>query len=424
MRLLTKTTIYFLAVMMCLIVLSALYLFHQFSRGLDERSDNELIAEEIQWIQYLESSGANGTTFILKTGEVSILPVNAPVTPYPAISNVRGDNFQKRSDISYRELIQVVPVQGIVYQITIRRSQEQKTALISSFTQIIVLVFAVLLLAAIIFNWLISRRLWTPFQRSLQKIRTAELGKMKSTRFEETNTTEFNELNGALNFMTDKIYRDYINMKEFTENAAHEMQTPIAVIQSKLELLLQDTNLTAEQTRSVVQATESLTRLAKLNEGLLFLAKIENNQYKPEHPVNLAATCGKYLSLFNEIINDKELQVEDHLEQSFEVLIHPLLADSLVANLIGNAVKYNYPGGIIKIFVTKDKLEISNTSTLPAIDEDKLFLRFGITREKAENSNGLGLAIVKKIADVNHLEVDYSFKNDRHTFTVSKRQVK
>src|SRR3954454_5409288 len=167
MRLLTKTTIYFVTVMICLSVLSAFYLFHQFSKGLDERSDKELIAEEIQWIQYLETTVANGTTFILRTGEVSILPVNLPQQPYPLITNVAGDNFQKRADISYRQLQQVVVVQGIPYQVTIRKSQEQKTALITSFTQIIILVFAILFLTALIFNWLISRRLWTPFQRSL-----------------------------------------------------------------------------------------------------------------------------------------------------------------------------------------------------------------------------------------------------------------
>jgi signal transduction histidine kinase len=421
MRLLTKTTIYFVTVMICLSVLSAFYLFHQFSKGLDERSDKELIAEEIQWIQYLETTVANGTTFILRTGEVSILPVNLPQQPYPLITNVAGDNFQKRADISYRQLQQVVMVQGIPYQVTIRKSQEQKTALITSFTQIIILVFVILFLTALIFNWLISRRLWTPFQRSLQKIRTAELEQMKTTRFEKTNTTEFNELNAALNSMTDKIYRDYINIKEFTENAAHEMQTPIAVIQSKLELLLQDSNLTSEQTASVVQAAESLARLAKLNQGLLFLAKIENNQYAAASNINLAENCKKYIDLFNEIIKDKNLEVEGSLDEPFETMIHPLLADSLITNLVGNAIKYNYNGGSIRISTAKNKLEISNTSNLPAIEANRLFLRFGASREKAEDSNGLGLAIVKKIADVNELVINYSFNNNLHTFTISKK---
>jgi light-regulated signal transduction histidine kinase (bacteriophytochrome) len=67
-------------------------------------------------------------------------------------------------------------------------------------------------------------------------------------------------------------------------------------------------------------------------------------------------------------------------------------------------------------------LEVSNTSNLPAIEANKLFLRFGASREKAEDSNGLGLAIVKKIADVNDLVINYSFNNNLHTFTITKKQ--
>jgi signal transduction histidine kinase len=138
----------------------------------------------------------------------------------------------------YRELSQTVPVNGIAYQIILRKSQEQKAALIVNFTRILILVFILLLLSALISNWLISRRLWTPFLSTLEKIRSARLDKIKTSPYEMTNTVEFNELNASLNEMTDKIHRDFMTMKEFTENAAHEMQTPIAVIQSKLELLL------------------------------------------------------------------------------------------------------------------------------------------------------------------------------------------
>ena len=137
-----------------------------------------------------------------------------------------------------------------------------------------------LLLSALIFNWIISRELWAPFRRTLEKIRNARLDKIQRTRYEITDTVEFNELNSALNEMTNKMHRDFITMKEFTENAAHEMQTPIAVIQSKLELLLQDSNLSREQADTIDAALESLERSGKLNESFLLLAKIENNQYR------------------------------------------------------------------------------------------------------------------------------------------------
>jgi signal transduction histidine kinase len=154
-------------------------------------------------------------------------------------------------------------------------------------------VFVLLLLSALIFNWIISRKLWAPFRRSLEKIRGARLDKIQSTRYEITNTSEFNEMNTALNEMTNKIHRDFLTMKEFTENAAHEMQTPIAVIQSKLELLLQDTSLGKEQADSIVAALDSLERLGKLNQSFLLLAKIENNQYRAIERIDLTAIVQK-----------------------------------------------------------------------------------------------------------------------------------
>lgn len=105
--------------------------------------------------------------------------------------------------------------------------------------------------------------------------------------------------------MTDKIYNDYVNMKEFTENAAHEMQTPIAVVLSKLELLLQDTNLKEEQEQSILQSTKALGQSSKLNKNLLLLAKIENNQFETTEESNLEEVTKKYLQFFDEFIKEK-----------------------------------------------------------------------------------------------------------------------
>ena len=236
--------------------------------------------------------------------------------------------------------------------------------------------FLGLFLATIIFNWAISRRLWAPFKRSMQKIRAAELQQMAAIHFEKTNTNEFNELNASLNYMTGKIYDDFVNMKEFTEDAAHEMQTPIAIVQSKLELLLQDTDLNEEQAGSVLQATNALNRLSKLNQGLLLLAKIENSQYRTNDEISLAEISKKYLSLFSEFLKDKQLTIDTKFEDDCIVKLHPLLADSLISNLLGNAVKYNFTGGSIQIATTKNSYRISNTSLLEPIPPGKLFKRF------------------------------------------------
>ena len=215
MKLLTKTTLYFLAAMIPLLGVAGFYLFNQFSKEINYRSDKELISDEIAWIQYLEDQAANGTTFILRTPELSIHPTDAAIADYPTITNING-LVSPEKKIPYRQLAHVISIRGNPYQITIRKSQEQKDALVTDVTRIMLFVFIGLFAATILFNWVISQRLWAPFRYSLKKIRSAELQKMEALHFEETNIREFNELNASLNFMTGKIYKDYLNRMQRT----------------------------------------------------------------------------------------------------------------------------------------------------------------------------------------------------------------
>jgi signal transduction histidine kinase len=224
--------------------------------------------------------------------------------------------------------------------------------------------------------------------------------------------------------MTQKIYSDYQSMKEFTENAAHEMQTPLAVAQTKLELLLQEENLSESQLERIAQASTALNRLSKLNQSLLLLAKIENNQYVASEPVSMAEVSRKYLRLFEEIIQDKGIHVHTEFWANFFVWIHPFLADSLVSNLLGNAVKYNFSGGEVQISISEKEFCISNTSHLPAIKPHQLYKRFHSSGNTGEPTTGLGLAIVKKIAENNNLLIEYGKEGSTHRFCLKKGQEK
>jgi signal transduction histidine kinase len=421
MRLLTKTTLYFLLAMMPLLAIAGYLLFGQFSKQLNQRADKELMNEEVQWVNYLEASTLNGSRFILQTPELLIYPTDKPVTEYPQLSTVYSNKPNDKIQIPFRQLNDVVSINGMPYQIVIRKSQEQKLALVTNVIIIMLLVFAGLLAATLLFNWIISKGLWKPFRTSLQKIRNIELPQMSTIRFEETDTKEFNELNASLNAMVNKIHSDYVNMKEFTEDAAHEMQTPLAVAQTKMELLLQDSNLTSSQTEAIVQATAALHRLGKLNQSLLLLAKIENHQYEATSTIDLTETTRKYLRLFDEIIKEKELVIETGFAEAFEVRLHPFLADSLVSNLIGNAIKYNYQGGKLVIVTSREEYCISNTSHQNTIDPQRLFKRFTSSMNNAGSeghSTGLGLAIVKRIVDTHQLYISYEMRGGMHRFCI------
>lgn len=421
MKLLTKTTLYFLLAMVPLLAVGGSYLYFEFGKGISHETDEELIYDELQWIQYIREQ-AEVSPFVLKTPELLIYPVNAQPEAYPTLSDTYYFQAIANARVPYRQLSHVVPINGVSYQITIRKSQVQKSVLIANVTRIMLFVFAGLFVATLLFNWLISNKLWRPFRKSLEKIRDAELQKMENIRFDNnTSIEEFNELNSSLNSMANKIYEDYVSMKEFTEDAAHEMQTPLAVAQTKMELMLQDSNLTEEQIEYIIQASDAIKRLGKLNQSLLLLAKIENNQYETTEKTSLNSITKKYLQLFDEVIKDKQVNVETKLEDDFHILLHPLLAETLVSNLVGNAVKYNYAGGKIIIAANSQTFSISNTSHLPAIEPAQLFKRFKKHNKSADNSNGLGLAIVKKIADTHHVDLNYRGKNGMHEFIITKK---
>ncbi|GAA4750456.1 sensor histidine kinase [Flavisolibacter ginsenosidimutans] len=421
MKLLTKTTLYFLLAIIPLLAASGYLLFSRFNAQINERADKELVYEELQWIDYLDAATASGNNFILRSPDLLIYPEDGPATNAPELSTIYSARAGNGVQIPFRQLSDVVAVNGVTYRIFIRKSQEQKLALVANIATSMLVVFGGLLLATLLFNWIISRRLWQPFYESLHKIQTVELPKMQALRFDESSTEEFNQLNASLNTMAAKIHSDYITVKEFTEDAAHEMQTPLAVAQSKLELLLQDSNLNATQAEAVVQASDALQRLGKLNQSLLLLAKIEANQFEATGTINLVDVTKKYLTLFDAVIKDKELLVETNFTGDFGARLHPFLADSLVSNLLGNAIKYNFQGGKISITVTKNDYSICNASQRPPIKQENLFRRFKTSPENGETSNGLGLAIVKKIADANDMTVRYEATNNVHCFHVANK---
>jgi signal transduction histidine kinase len=421
MKLLTKTTLYFLLAIIPLLAASGYLLFSRFNEQINERADKELVYEELQWIDYLDAATATGNNFILRSPDLLIYPEDGPVTNAPTLSTTYGARAKDGVQIPFRQLSDVIAVNGVAYRIFIRKSQEQKLALVANIATSMLVVFGGLLMATLLFNWIISRRLWHPFYASLHKIQNIELPKMQALRFEESSTEEFNQLNASLNTMAAKIHSDYITVKEFTEDAAHEMQTPLAVAQSKLELLLQDSALNATQAEAVVQATVALQRLGKLNQSLLLLAKIDNNQYEATATINLVDVTKKYLSLFDAVLKDKQLAIETAFTGDFEARLHPFLADSLVSNLLGNAIKYNYGEGKITLRASADEYRICNTSKQSSLNPENLFRRFKTSADNGVSSNGLGLAIVKKITDANGLVVRYEAKNDLHCFCISHR---
>lgn len=422
MKLLTKNTIWFLLIMLPLLAAGGIYLYHQFDKELKKEMDEELVNDTIQWERYFESIPDSSPIFNISTPEFSIVPAKGPADEVPALNTIMQYQEIEHKEVPYRELVQVIPIRDRYYTLTIRKSLIEKDDLISNIALVMALAFIGLLLFTILVNWLISRSIWRPFYQSLDRMETVQLEEMQELVLPDTAVHEFKRLNEVLINATSRMYHDFLIMKELTEDAAHEMQTPLAIAQNRLELLLQDEHLQEKHLEAIAHTHEALQRLSHLNHGLLFMAKISNKQFTASGMISIRAVLEKHLRLFEELIKDKDLLVSTDINGDLLVLLHPLLGDTLISNLLGNAIKYNYTGGTIMIQLNEQLFSICNTSEYPAIPTQQLFQRFKKSVSNLDNSNGLGLAIVKKIADMNRLKVYYLHKEKEHHFIIRENK--
>lgn len=283
------------------------------------------------------------------------------------------------------------------------------------------IIAGVLGLAMVLVSGLLSRRLWRPFDKTLQTIARFRIDSTAHEPLPETDVQEFTQLNAALNRLMDSSTAQYRLQKEFTENASHELQTPVAVLQSRLDMLLQSPDLTERQAEMVQDMYGVTGRMARLNRDLLLLAKVENRQFDKGEQADIAAVVRDLLPEWQVLAGDLTLRVEG-TEQPIPVAADKTLVETLLNNLVINAIRHNCAGGEIGITLRPTGLVVVNTSDLPALDANKIFERFyqpaTDSLSAGSKGNGLGLAIAKAVCDYHGWSIGYAYTDDRHRFEV------
>jgi signal transduction histidine kinase len=258
-----------------------------------------------------------------------------------------------------------------------------------------------------------SARIFRPFNQTLDRIRNFRVRDRGPLDLPETGTREFARLNHFIEQMAEKSRREYQALKEFSENASHEIQTPLAIARSKLELLLESPHLSDQEIELVGSAQESINKLSKLGRSLSLLTKIENEEFGDAGFVDFSRLVERAVDQFSELAELKDLRMRHQIEAGVALRIDPVLADVLLTNLLQNAVRHNYEGGCIEVRLDSRALCIQNTGQPPQAPPEEFFRRFRKDQQSGE-SLGLGLAIVKRICELNQLDISYRYLDERH----------
>lgn len=416
MKLLTKTSLIIITVSLFVFFISGIF-FYKLSKSLIQKNvESELL-----------SIFSEITTNI---NNVNIEELNKlyeiDITKIPLKENIDYNKISYSDTIVYNQFQnQYKPVSEIegyvqagngIYKIRIYKSLIEPIYLIEKITLALTFMALIFIVAIYITNRLTFEQVWKDFFYTLKSIKAFNIGN-RTPKLMSSEIAEFDLLNKEINRMEERIIADYLNLKEFTENISHEIQTPLAIIKSNSELILQNELLKEEDAQAISKIYKASGRLSKLNQGLLLLTKIENRQYVDIKEIDLTKKIDGILNSLEDFIEQKEIQVIKTFKNPVDLKMDNNLADLLFINLIKNAIQHNQNRGKLHIVLNEGELQISNTGEPPTENPELFFHRF-TKSDKSSKSLGLGLAIVKKICDVYGFNIEYFYKKGLHNLVL------
>ncbi len=322
---------------------------------------------------------------------------------------------RSESEIEYiRQLTFLVTVNKENFLVTVNKSETETEELL----KLIILVTISMVAMILLFNYLINRRLitsiWQPFYNTINSIKDYAANQQSLTLSKEP-IDEINLLNESLNRMTEQIHKDFYALRSFTENASHEMQTPLAIIRTKVEALYQHAEGKEIMMQQLLSIEDACLKLSKLHQSLLLLTKLENKQFILNETIQLSSILKEKCEERNDLIDSKHIELKIDASE-FVMHFHQHLAEILISNLLNNAIRYTANGGAISIILNQQLLKVSNTAIAGSLDTERVFTRF---YKASETGTGLGLSIIKEICASAGFEIAYQYEHEMHHFIIN-----
>lgn len=304
------------------------------------------------------------------------------------------------------------------YELSVYTPTIEKRDLKEAIFQLLIGLFVVLLITILVINVWVFHQSMKPFYILLDWLEKFRLGKKNDVLDNPTHTTEFRKLNEAVSRFASHSEEMFEQQKQFIGNASHEIQTPLAICQNRLEMLMEDETLSEQQMGEIAKTCQTLEYVSKLNKSLLLLSKIDNSQFASVEKVCLNEILYRYLADYQEVFDYKGIALDVHEKNTFNITMNGTLAVVLITNLLKNAFVHNIYKGKIQIEITSSNIRFGNTGKDEHLDEKHIFERF-YQGSKKEGSTGLGLAIVDAICRQSQLSIQYQFVKGWHWFDIS-----
>ncbi|GEP51047.1 two-component sensor histidine kinase [Flavobacterium noncentrifugens] len=421
MKIITKTSLFYFAFGIPILIVSGYICFSIATEEIEESNEGVLLNLQQQVVQMIKTRDNASLNLLKKSNEVSIREVSGDAQVSTLFSDTLLLDKRENEYSQGRMLTSIINLGGTKYRIKIWRNTLESNQLIGGIFTSMMAVLILLVLIYIVINFYVSKRLWRPFYTAVDNLQKFQASDKVIPNFVETGINEFEVLNTSLKAMMGSMISDYGRQKRFTENTSHEIHTPLAVIKSKIDLLIQSVNLGENEAQLIVAIDEACSKLIQINRSLLLLTKIENRQFTGKELVSFKKKVNNSLGLFEDHIKNGNIHVFKNFDEDFLTDANPDLCQILVNNLIQNAIRHNHIGGSVIIIINKQGFIIQNTGKSDSLKVAGMYERFN-KDSQVQDSVGLGLAIAKEIAETNALFLTYKYDNENHIFSIAKRE--
>lgn len=346
--------------------------------------------------------------------ERTLEPLGEPIDKIYTIK--RYDSYHGHEE-PFRVLESSIMIQDERYYIRIEVDLDEFNDVIPYITTLAGLFFLLILIGYYLVNMRVSKKTWSPFLKTIQSLENISISSNSQLPQIKSNIEEFQKLSSILQTYNENNRAVFLQQKSFIENASHELQTPLMLLQAKADAFMQADKLNEKQFSVLDEMNQIIGRMSKINRNLLLLSKIDNNQFDINEDINIKHQLERELNFFFGLTENKNICIEKYFESDLVIRANKTITDILINNLLRNAINYSPISGKIVIQLKANELVISNTSEAGQLDDQKIFQRF-YKSSISSNGSGLGLSICKEICNIYNWEIKYCYQNSLHQFSL------